>query len=353
MSSQPDVDPRTLTADVPATVDVRANQSDPNTLGASGVAEFDGIANRVVALQGSGPADAPFLKLHLNTSQVTTVVLSYVLRDVDGSANNARQQFNSQYRVGSSGPWTNVAGSYVADATAGPVLSGLETPISVVLPAEAAMQPVLEIRIMTTNAGGFDEWVGIDDIRVTGDGLTATELARFDAVPREGGLQLCWQFAPSVRFDRVVVERSFDAGGPWSEVMGPRRTEDDVTVVLDQSVEPGRTDVYRLAAESEGRRLWFGPFAGATPPAPGLALSPPWPNPSTSATHFVLVLGHEAAVKLTAFDLQGRAVEVLASGVYPAGRHPLSWSPRGRSGLFFLRLETPHQSLVRRIVFRP
>ena len=42
-------------------LDVIANQSAPNGLASGGVAEFDGIANPAVALQGSGTADAAIL----------------------------------------------------------------------------------------------------------------------------------------------------------------------------------------------------------------------------------------------------------------------------------------------------
>src|SRR5207253_6900289 len=48
------VDPQTVTQDLSAVVDVNANRSDPNTFITGGISEFDGIANPVVALQGSG-----------------------------------------------------------------------------------------------------------------------------------------------------------------------------------------------------------------------------------------------------------------------------------------------------------
>ena len=161
-------DPRTITAaDDPGVIDVNANETDPNTFGAGGLTEFQ-IANPVVAFQGSSTADAPYMKLHVNTLGMTSVTLSYRLRDIDGSFDNAPQQVNAQYRIGSSGSWTNIPGTYVADATQGPSLSGLETPVSVVLPAAAVNQPQVQIRIMTTNALSVDEWVGVDDISVTG-----------------------------------------------------------------------------------------------------------------------------------------------------------------------------------------
>lgn len=161
------VDPQTLTADVAVAVDVIANQTNPNTNISGGVGEFE-IANGGVALQGSGTADAPFLKLFLNTTGLSNIGLSYVVRDIDGAADNAIQQVAAQYRVGNSGPWSNIAGTYIPDATQGPSLTGLETPISVTLPNDADNQAQVEVRILTTNAVGSDEWVAIRNISVTG-----------------------------------------------------------------------------------------------------------------------------------------------------------------------------------------
>src|SRR5262249_57649334 len=60
-----------------------------------------------------------------------------------------------------------VPGGYLSDGTTGPSLASLVTPIDVILPPDANNQAVLQIRIMTTNAVGNDEWVGIDDIVVS------------------------------------------------------------------------------------------------------------------------------------------------------------------------------------------
>jgi hypothetical protein len=159
------VDPRTILADGSGTpINVLANRTNTN-LTTGGVGEFH-LANPVVALQGSVTADAPHLVLYLDATSVSGVTVSFTLRDIDGSANNAQQQVAVQYRVGG-GAWANVPGGYVADATAGPGLAGLETPVSVVLPADADDQSNVQVRILTTNAAGFDEWIGIDDIVVT------------------------------------------------------------------------------------------------------------------------------------------------------------------------------------------
>ena len=160
------VDPQTVVADVAVAVDVIANQVS-TAITNGGVAEFD-LADDVVGLQGSGTADAPYLLLHINTSGFQSILLSYNVRDIDGTADNAVQQVAAQYRIGTTGPWTNIAGTYIADATTGPSLATLVTPIAVALPGAADNQPQVQIRILTTNAVGNDEWVGIDDITVEG-----------------------------------------------------------------------------------------------------------------------------------------------------------------------------------------
>lgn len=163
-------DPQTVLADGSGTpVDVNANQTNTNAT-TGGITEFE-LANPVVALQGSGTADAPHLVLTISTTGLRDVVVAYTLRDLDGSADDAVQAVALQYRVGTSGPYTNVPAGFVADATTGPNLATLVTPVSATLPAAANDQAVVQVRILTTNAAGSDEWVGVDDLSVTGSPL--------------------------------------------------------------------------------------------------------------------------------------------------------------------------------------
>ena len=170
-----DVDLRTQLADLSTTIDVIANQTAPNTNTSGGVAEF-AITNPVVALQGSGTADTPHLDIRLDTTLCTApnqVAVRYVVRDIDGSADNAVQQVNAQYRLGAPGNYLNLSGTYIADATTGPSLATLTTPVAALLPAAASGLAQVHVRIMTTNAGSTDEWVGIDDINITCSVATA------------------------------------------------------------------------------------------------------------------------------------------------------------------------------------
>ncbi len=132
-----------------------------------GVLEAE-ITDSVIALQGSGTADAPNILINLDTTATSNILVAYNVRDIDGAVDNAIQPVALHYRVGSSGSWTNVAGAFIPDATTGPSLATLVTPVSVTLPSNADNQSLVQIRVITSNAVGSDEWVGIDDISITG-----------------------------------------------------------------------------------------------------------------------------------------------------------------------------------------
>jgi len=203
-SSPVNVDPRTVLVDN-TTVDVIANLANATSI-SGGVGEFE-IANPVVALQGSGTADAPNIVIYLNTTGQNNIQFSCLVRDIDDTADDAPQQVAVQYRVGNTGNFSNVPGGYIPDATVGPSLT-METPLSVTLPPAANNQPEVQIRVLTTNAVGSDEWVGIDNISVTANGPVQTRRAPADfngdgrtdfAVTRnEGGLKIWYgQYAGS------------------------------------------------------------------------------------------------------------------------------------------------------------
>lgn len=162
-------DARTILASGESTpVNVIANQSNPNTLVQGGVAEFDGIPNPTIALKGDSTADAPHIQIRLNTKNCPDskmLSVAYNVRDLDSSANDAVQQVNLQYRLGTTGDFTNVPGAYIPDATE-PNSATKVTSVFASLPHHVLSQDILYLRIMTTNAAGNDEWVGIDDITV-------------------------------------------------------------------------------------------------------------------------------------------------------------------------------------------
>src|SRR5829696_8558314 len=166
--AEPGSDPRTVTAEGSGTpLDVTANRTDPRAVGlAAGVAEFE-LTDPVVAIQGSVTASAPHLLLSLDTLGRAGVMLRLVLRDIDATAHDAVEPVAVQYRVGAAGAFAAVPGGYVADATSGPGEATKVTRVTMNLPAAADGQRLVQVRVLTTDAAGQDEWVGIDDIEVT------------------------------------------------------------------------------------------------------------------------------------------------------------------------------------------
>lgn len=160
-------DPQTLlgVSASPTDLDVVAQAAATATNG--GVLEVDGIVDPTIAMQGSGTADAPYIVLNLTTTGLQNITIGYNLRDLDAGADNAVQQFALHYRVGNTGNFTNVPAGYVADATTANTATQV-TPVNAVLPAACDNQSLIQVRIMTTNAVGNDELVGVDDINVTG-----------------------------------------------------------------------------------------------------------------------------------------------------------------------------------------
>src|SRR6266536_6199342 len=202
------VDPQTLLTESAAAndVDVIANQTS-TAITNGGVAEFQ-IANPVVALQGSGTADAPYLLFSVDTTGLSDIAVAYNLRDVDGTADNAVQPVALQYRVGGSGAFTNLPAGYVADATTGPSIATLVTPIGVILPAAASNHPLVQVRVITTNAVGSDEWVGVDDISITADSDAAPAVQ--STTPSNNGTDVAVAANIGVTFTEPV-----DVSGNW------------------------------------------------------------------------------------------------------------------------------------------
>jgi uncharacterized protein len=237
-SSATGVDPQTLLGDTFAgagapELSVLANQTSTAVTNGD-VAEFHTTSQAgtpgtdpTIALQGSGTADAPYILLYLNTTGQTGINVSYNLRDIDCTSDSAAQQVALQYRVGSSGNFTNVPAGYVADATTGPSLCTAVTPVSVVLPAAVDNQPLVQVRVMTTNAAGNDEWVGIDDISVTaGGGGGGVNLAINDVSQDEGNAgQTAFTFTISlssathggVTFDVATADGTAQDDNPTTE----------------------------------------------------------------------------------------------------------------------------------------
>jgi hypothetical protein len=228
------------------------------------------------------------------------------LRDVDGSADNAIQPVALQYRVGFSGNFTNVSEAFVADATTGPSLATLETWVSVVLPPEAGIQVVVQLRIITSNASGNDEWVAVDDILIANAVTSPTGTGGADPSTVEPGgvTRLLVAATPGTYPQSTSITVSCDLssiGGPSSQSLYDDGTHGDAAAgdavfnyeaLVAEGTAPGSKSLAVVVADAEGRSsgaeialtvLETVGVSGGKPPA-GLALHPSFPNPFRSAT---------------------------------------------------------------------
>jgi hypothetical protein len=267
LTSSTAVDPQSVLTDGSATpLDVNANQTNPNTNTTGGVTEFH-ISDPVVALQGSGTARAPHLVIYLNTIGTNNIQVQYKLRDIDGSADNAAQPVTLQYRVGNSGNFTNVPAAFVADAAAGPSLATQETVVNVMLPAVCEGKEKVELRILTTDAVGSDEWVGIDNIEISAgaapsltvsaasgvesseSGTAGTFVVTLSTTAPAGGVTVNYSFEGSATFGS---DYSDPAAGSVLIAAGSSSATITLPVINDAVYEGQETITLNLTSASNG-----------------------------------------------------------------------------------------------------
>lgn len=202
LSSPSGKNPALVTGDS-TVVNVIANQANPNTLTSGGIAEFQ-LDDPTIALQGSGTGQAPGIVLYLDASGRQDLQFSVDLRDIDGSADNSIQPVAVQYRIGDTGAWTTIAST--PDASSGPAQATQVTHLDVALPAAANNQSQVELRVLTADAVGSDEWIGVDNIRVTSQAMQAdhTPPQLASSSPADGAIGVAQGASLNLNFNELV-----------------------------------------------------------------------------------------------------------------------------------------------------
>jgi hypothetical protein len=92
--------------------------------------------------------------------------------------------------------------------------------------------------------------------------------------------------------------------------------------------------------------------------ADGMALERPVPNPFTSGMRMAYaVSGDNERVEISVYDLAGRHMKTLASGIEAAGRHDVAWDGRDESGarvrrgMYFIHIRIGAQARQVRVTF--
>lgn len=273
------IDPQTVLGEsvVANDTDVVANAT--VSQGNGGVLEVNGDS---IALQGSGTADAPHVDFHLDLTGEGDVQVSYDAKDLDATTDNATQQIAVQYRVGTSGAFTNLPDGFVSDATTGPELATLVTHRDVSLPAAVNGAADVFVRFITTNAGGNDELVGIDNIEITLDagpspvnvtspgaksGIEGVAITPFDLTALGGTPPYTWAEVSGMPPGITVAPDGTVSGTPTTA------GEYDPIIEASDSADPAVTDTetfsFDIAAAPDLSAIADVQGSGATTPSDG------------------------------------------------------------------------------------
>jgi hypothetical protein len=226
-------------------IDVIANQTN-YSISNGGVAEFQN-GNPTIAIQGSGTADAPSVVLYLDATGRDALHLDLDLTRLD--TDTANQQFNIQYRLADGDSWSNVPGSYEANAANGH--------ISLDLPDLLDGQSTVQLRFMTDDATGSDAWLGLDNIHVSSGAASGASVSVGSISMSEGdnGDQLLTftvtrsDTSGAFTVDYGTKDGTATAGSDYAEAHGtltfaaggPASQTISVVVHGDTTVEPNET----------------------------------------------------------------------------------------------------------------
>ena len=121
----------------------------------------------------------------------------------------------------------------------------------------------------------------------------------------------------------------------------------------------GATSLFDLRQSAARAQAYYNPSVDVVDGSDGapqpIKLLANMPNPFATRTAVRFELSQAARISLDVFDVTGRRVRALASGVHPAGAHALTWDGRndaGRpmgSGIYFLKLTRDNGTESRRM----
>jgi hypothetical protein len=123
----------------------------------------------------------------------------------------------------------------------------------------------------------------------------------------------------------------------------------------DETVLPGRRYDYQIAAVCGEREIRSPALVVQLPPKP-LTLYQNHPNPFNPSTTISFFLPDRTTIVLEIFDVGGRKVRTLVSGVKAPGRHVITWDGRNEagvsvgSGIYCCRLQGGKKTLTKKMV---
>lgn len=178
------------------------------------------------------------------------------------------------------------------------------------------------------------------------------ELAFFQATVVEDQVLLEWVTQTEVDNLGFIIQRS-QSSETWTEIASfqtdPELLGQGYSTVptfyqyYDDSVKPDQMYFYRLGDVDASGSIRFhepiqvtlGAYVHVAEQVPHqVQLFPAYPNPFNPETRLDFTIPQRAFVDIQIFDVRGRRITSLASGVFAAGLHTVSWDGRDETGNF-------------------
>ncbi|HEY3296533.1 MAG TPA: T9SS type A sorting domain-containing protein [bacterium] len=194
-----------------------------------------------------------------------------------------------------------------------------------------------------------------------GDDRLPVELLSFTGADASDGVHLAWSTASETDNSRFRVERQIQDSEEWDfigQVSGQGQSTSETSYsFVDQTAQDGMMYAYRLISEDINggtHELQLITVAHGTPAAQvpaGFRLLGNYPNPFNPSTRIAFDLSEQSHITLNVFDVSGRTVATLASGVFDAGAHEVNFDGTGLpSGVYFAQLVGAQQPQLIKMV---
>lgn len=162
----------------------------------------------------------------------------------------------------------------------------------------------------------------------------------------------------------VNIDLSTDGGTTWTSLTAntPNDGSEMVTYFTGVTLPLCRVRVSAVGnvfyAVSRANFTLQGGATDASPTAAEFGLALSGPNPSRGGAHLEMRLPREESVELSVYTVSGKHVRTLATGLWPAGRHEITWDGTGAgrrvgSGIYLARLSAAGRQVATRILTLP
>jgi len=187
--------------------------------------------------------------------------------------------------------------------------------------------------------------------------IVPTTLVSTSAVLDHGAVQLQYVLLDHEPGELIrLLRRDDSARQPRVLVADFRPTAGDVYQWRDQSVVAGHGYEYVLTVSSGGKDERVLNRTHVSVPATRVTLEQNVPNPFNPSTSIRFVLPARMRATLSVYDVAGRKVRVLRSGILAAGVHDVPWNGRDGaghgvgSGVYYYRLQAGTHAITRKML---